>query len=103
MPHKPKQPCNHPYCPSLVESGERFCSKHHSQTDEQERERQRRYVSEPHRKAAQAFCKTAKWRKLREKRLRLTPLCAECGKPGNTVDHAISHRQRLSIWCTIVR
>lgn len=82
MPTKPKKPCKHRGCPLLTH--ENYCEFH-----------KRLYVDE--RPSASKRGYDSKWRKARDRYLKVNPLCVHCREKGNlnkatAVDHIKPHR-----------
>jgi len=73
MPMKPRKPCQSPLCGELIHSSDRFCTKHKSLD---------------HRRRNKARVKTTiagydkSWRKIRNSKLKINPLCERCEKEG---------------------
>ena len=96
---RPKKLCSEPYCPELIEMGERFCSEH-----EAKHQRSR----DAHRGNAAARFYDRKWRSYRERFIKKHPLCCDpdgahalVGEvvPTQEVDHIIPHRgNRKLFW-----
>jgi 5-methylcytosine-specific restriction protein A len=83
-----KKPCTTIMCPNLAEGSERYCplciSKGYNEHKEYKKHRTDKYE--------QAIYKSARWKKIREIRLQINPLCQECEKQGmiaiaRLVDH----------------
>jgi len=91
-PIKPKRPCTHPGCPELVDSGR--CEKHRVQ---------QRLQSQSRRDNAHLHLYSTEWKKIRARKLREDPLCAECEKQGRLVlatvcDHIVPHKGDLTLF-----
>lgn len=73
MPKKPKRPCFYPGCPKLTEG--RFCEEH----SKKESRRYERYERDPEvrRRYGRA------WKQIRDRYIKLYPLCEECKKNGH--------------------
>ncbi len=75
MPYKPKRPCSYPGCPKLCNGS--YCAEHQKAANrnynkyERDPECNKRYGSE--------------WRKIRNRYVKLHPLCEECLKYGRLV------------------
>ena len=86
LPYLPKKPCRHPGCPALIEHNEKYCSKHKSLHNTQDRP------------SAHSRGYTSRWRKASKQFLLEHPLCAECMRktgrpvPATVVDHIKPHR-----------
>jgi 5-methylcytosine-specific restriction protein A len=82
VPYKPKKPCSYPNCPNLADGC--YCDKHSSlNTNSRGNASERGYNS--------------RWRKARDRFLKVNPLCVECLKenklvPATVVDHIVPHR-----------
>lgn len=76
MTQKPLHPCYHPSCHSLTR--ERYCEKHKTYT--------------PVKRSSAAMGYGYAWRKARKRFLEQNPLCADCGKFADVVDHEIPHK-----------
>lgn len=86
MPSRPKRPCRHPGCPSLVDLG--YCDKH--------RKANRKSYDEQRGTSSQRGY-GGRWQKVRAAFLKRNPLCVKCmdeGRitAGTVVDHLIPHR-----------
>ena len=84
MPTKPKVPCKHPGCASLVPPGQKYCEKHKALHPEEVRSAAGRGYG-------------SRWQKARKLYLEEHPLCVECMKEGRyvkatDVDHIVPHR-----------
>jgi 5-methylcytosine-specific restriction protein A len=84
MPTKPKVPCKHPGCATLIPSGTKYCDRH------------KPLHPEDIRSPAKLGYGSA-WQKARKRFLFSHPLCVECLKEGRyvkatDVDHIIPHR-----------
>jgi 5-methylcytosine-specific restriction protein A len=67
-----KKICGHPGCARLADSGERYCREHTREPAS----------AEPFRNALRAnasLYNTARWKKLRNKKIKENPYCAKCG------------------------
>ena len=84
MPYRPKTPCKHPGCGTLIEYGQKYCTEHKSMHPEYTRAAGKRGYS-------------SAWQKARKAYLTEHPLCVECMKLGRytqatVVDHINPHR-----------
>ena len=84
MPNRPKTPCKHPGCATLVPDGTKYCEVHKPLHPEEVRSASSRGYG-------------SAWQKARKQYLQIHPLCAECLKEGRyvkatVVDHIIPHR-----------
>ncbi|MBS3937608.1 MAG: HNH endonuclease [Peptococcaceae bacterium] len=82
MPHKPKRPCSHPGCPTLIDG--RFCGEH----AKQEARRYEKYERDPATK--KRYGRT--WKRIRDRYIAAHPLCEHCQKrrlimPAEEVHH----------------
>ena len=69
MPYKPKHYCAYPLCPELVESGNKYCSKH----------KKLKSIGKTKRSScAEGYDRI--WERLRRYKLNRNPLCEECLK-----------------------
>lgn len=89
MPYKPKKPCRFPNCPELT--NETFCDKHRKEDNKIYNQYKRDELSK-------TFYRTKEWRDIRQKKLKISPLCEECKKNGTLVigkivDHIIPIKQ----------
>lgn len=78
MPNRMKTGCRYPGCGNLARG--RYCTEHAGAMGA------RRLTS-----AQKGY--GAEWRKTRAIKLRLDPLCEECGKPAVDVDHKVAKRR----------
>ena len=90
MPTKPKVPCRHPGCPNLVEPGEKYCSKHLIQV--QQNLRKPFGCIDERRPNSTERGYGHKWRQAREGYLKKHPTCVKCGAPATVVDHIKPHK-----------
>lgn len=72
MPRKPKRPCSHPGCPELVEG--RYCEKH----QKEDYQTYNRYQRNPAHKTRYG----SQWRKIRNRYIKVHPLCEKCKEQG---------------------
>jgi 5-methylcytosine-specific restriction enzyme A len=80
MPRRAARPCSHPGCPNLVfNRNRRFCDKH--QSEEWKRQKARR--DRPARDYG------PRWRAIRDRVLRDSPLCVRCRIRPSTIAHHI--------------
>lgn len=82
MPRKPMKPCSQPGCPNLTEV--KYCEQHHTN-----------YGQVRANAASRGY--DSKWRKARNRFLKLHPLCVRCQAQGSlvkatVVDHIKPHR-----------
>ncbi|MCK8826394.1 HNH endonuclease [Natroniella acetigena] len=87
MPSKLKTPCNYPRCPKLVEAGQGYC-------DEHRKKRHKQYDKTQRNKKRAKFYSSARWQKLRDKKIKEYPLCEYCLEDDETtvateVDHVV--------------
>ncbi|MBP5461861.1 MAG: HNH endonuclease [Lachnospiraceae bacterium] len=85
MPRSPLRPCRFPGCPNLCKTGT-YCDVHNKDNS-----------SDAWRGSSTERGYDGRWRKARDRFLRLHPLCVECLKedkytPATVVDHIIPHR-----------
>ena len=90
MPKRAKKPCAYPGCSKLV-SGQTYCEKHQVKVEKQ---RQKRYDKFQRDKRAAKFYSSARWQKLRDRKLKHDPLCKYCEAkgivtPASEVDHIV--------------
>lgn len=90
MPTKPKIPCKHPGCPSLVLAGEQYCNVHKALHQQEQAQAETRSNSN-----ARGY--NRRWQKARLAFLHKNPLCVRCKQQGRfvratVVDHIIPHR-----------
>lgn len=81
MPVKPMRPCNHPGCPELVRDG-RYCTNH-------ERKQQQKYDNSRGSSNSRGY--DGRWRKVRDIKLKRSPLCERCRNQGRTVPATMVH------------
>jgi 5-methylcytosine-specific restriction protein A len=86
MPKKPSRPCVEQGCPRLAINGASRCKEHYK---EQTKKRFRMIKKNPD--IAKLY-NSRLWRNLRYNKLYQDPLCIECGKEANEVDHIMKHR-----------
>ena len=79
---KPKKPCNHPGCLILIPSGERFCERH---AELKEKAYDKRRGSSTSRGYDGA------WKKLRNLKRSISPLCEECLKVNRVTPLSVIH------------
>lgn len=72
MPRKPKRPCSHPSCPELTDN--RFCEAH----AKQEARRYERYQRDPATRKRYGRA----WKRIRDRFIKVNPLCEECKRKG---------------------
>lgn len=87
MPKKPKRPCSYPSCPRLTDG--RFCEEH----QRMESRRYEKYDRDPatHGRYGRA------WKRIRDRYVKMHPLCEECMKKGLFVPtEEVHHRTPLS-------
>jgi len=77
MPHKPRKQCGHVGCPTLVESGIRYCPEHKKQYN----------------RRAKASHYDRRWRKISKLYLSRNPLCVECEKVGRLTPATETHHK----------
>lgn len=87
MPKAPKRPCAKNGCPSLVQSGERYCPLHKA-------EERRRYDNTPGRKQDKRFYASARWLATRNHVLRGNPICQICNHNVSTIAHHVIPRKQ---------
>jgi len=80
MPYKLKKPCKQTGCPNLTNGD--YCSEHKSLNK---------------RDSTSVKIYDSRWKKARERFLKINPLCNECLKeknivPATVVDHIVPHR-----------
>ena len=73
MPYKPKRPCAYPGCGLLAESGQ-YCAEHQKEMNKH----YNRYERDP---ASNKRYGRA-WKRIRDRYIKLHPLCEECEKQG---------------------
>ena len=73
MPYKPKRPCAYPGCGRLAER-EQYCAEHQKVVDKQYNQYQR----DP--KSNKRYGRS--WKRIRDRYIKLHPLCEECEKQG---------------------
>lgn len=80
-----KRQCTTPNCPEYAIDGASKCSMHHKEfvRESFDRIRKPEYAK---------MYNTKAWQTLRAVHKRKSPICADCGKPGNVVDHIIPHK-----------
>jgi len=71
MPMKPKRPCSYPGCPELTNN--RHCEKHQKEMDS-------RYNNERALLMRKRYGRH--WKRIRDRYIRLHPLCEQCQKDG---------------------
>ena len=94
MPRKPKKSCAKQGCPELTEG--RFCEKH----QKEEWQAYNRFYRDEFTKR---FYNSRAWRKARERKLRINPLCELCLKEGklvaaSIVDHVVPIKEGGEVW-----
>ena len=72
MPRKPKRPCSQPGCPELTHK--RFCVAH----AKQEARRYERYQRDPATRKRYGRA----WKRIRDRFIKVNPLCEECKRKG---------------------
>jgi 5-methylcytosine-specific restriction protein A len=87
MPSKPLKSCAHFGCPELTHN--RYCDKHMKIREDKDKERRSRY--DKNRPNHHHLYHSKRWRDSRLLFLRDNPLCIECEKPANMVDHIKPH------------
>ena len=88
MPKRPLKSCNKVGCPELIEAGNTYCDKH---ANEVENKRQRRYDRYQRNKKASKFYSTSRWQKVRNKKLKLNPLCEHCFPDDVVIATEVDH------------
>ncbi len=84
MPIRPKLPCRKLNCKELVPAGQGYCSKHQTEYNRQVKERRTD-------KEYSKFYSTIEWKRLRNLKLQMNPLCERCEKQGRTTIATIVH------------
>jgi len=89
MPYKPKKPCNYHNCNKLTAN--QFCEEHKKAAE-------KAYNQNGRDKESQSFYNSAAWKKLRNIKLCLDPLCEECYKKdilskATVADHIVPIKQ----------
>jgi 5-methylcytosine-specific restriction protein A len=81
MPRKPKKPCAFPDCPNLTDG--RFCEQH----KQPENRRYNKYQRDP------AINKRYdnQWKKIRDRYIKVNPLCELCQQSGRIIPAYIVH------------
>ena len=88
MPYKPKRPCAFPGCGRLAER-EQFCAEHRQTTNRQYNRFERDPVSNKRYGRA--------WKRIRDRYIRLHPLCEECRRENRlTAAEEVHHIFPLS-------
>jgi len=91
MPSRSKKPCAQPGCPELIEAGNTYCEEHRKK---ESRRRNKRYDNNQRDPKLKKFYSSARWQKVRRKKIKRDPLCEHCAeagitKPADLVDHII--------------
>lgn len=91
MPRRSKKPCSQPGCPELIEAGNTYCEEHRKQ---ESRRRNKRYDDKQRDEKLRKFYSSARWQKVRRKKIKQDPLCEHCAeegitKPAELVDHIV--------------
>ena len=73
MPYKPKRPCAYPGCGRLAER-EQYCAEHQKVVDKQYNQYER------YPKSNKRYGRS--WKRIRDRYIKLHPLCEECEKQG---------------------
>ncbi|KNY29057.1 HNH endonuclease [Pseudobacteroides cellulosolvens] len=94
MPKKPPKPCAKQGCPRLTH--ERFCEEH-------QREEWQTYNRFYRDEFSKRFYSSRAWRKVRERKLMINPLCELCMKEerlaaATVVDHIIPIKDGGEVW-----
>ena len=89
----PTRICLHPGCRALTDQAK--CPEHRTNYTEG----QQSYEQTPERQESHRFYNTTRWRNLRRKHLRSSPLCAHCLTEdrttlANQVDHVVPRKER---------
>ena len=74
MPHKPKRPCRMNGCGRLCENGEQYCAEHKKMEDKTYNKYRRN--PDTNKRYGRA------WKRIRDRYIRLYPLCEECQRQG---------------------
>ncbi|WP_415917872.1 HNH endonuclease [Xylanivirga thermophila] len=72
MPRKPKRPCSYPGCPILTD--DRYCEEHNSLMNRN----YNKYQRDP--QSNKRYGRS--WKRIRDRYIKLHPLCEECEKHG---------------------
>nr|WP_253201799.1 HNH endonuclease signature motif containing protein [Clostridium sp. DSM 17811] len=89
VPKKPLKPCKHPGCPKLTDGS--YCDEH-------------KELHVKNRANATGRGYDSRWRKARNRFLKVNPLCVRCKEQGkitksNVVDHIKAHRgDKILFW-----
>lgn len=88
-PTKPKHYCGAYPCPALIPAGQTYCDRHH-------KEMHKEYNRD--RDSQDAYYGTARWKKLRNMKLKIQPLCEICLSNNITtlaviIDHRIPRKE----------
>lgn len=81
MPVKPMRPCSKPGCPELVRDG-RYCERH-------KKAECKRYDDRRGTAASRGYA--GQWRKVRDIKLKRSPICERCRSQGRTVPATLVH------------
>ncbi len=93
MPWKPKRPCKYPGCKNL--SDQAYCEVHRRVATA---ERNQLYDQTVRDQEMKEFYNSGEWRKLRNLKLKQSPVCEECLRAGRVVpaeiaDHILPARE----------
>ena len=80
MPYRPKRPCQYVGCPNLHQNRNGFCDEHQSSAWK---------PYDQNRGSSSKRGYDARWRKIRDKKLRKHPICQECGKAEAVLVHHV--------------
>jgi 5-methylcytosine-specific restriction enzyme A len=91
MPIRPLKPCAYPGCSELVPAGQTYCEKHRKKEISR---RNREYNLYQRDEKASKFYGSAQWRSIRDRKMKVNPLCEICLAEGRytaatEVDHKI--------------
>lgn len=91
VPYKPKRACGYPGCPKLTDG--RYCEEHKKLTDKQ----YNKYQRDPLTKKRYG----RDWKRIRDRFIKVHPLCEECKKagrltPANTVHHIVPLKEHIN-------
>src|SRR5215207_2311704 len=84
MPRRLPRACRYPLCPNLTQG--RYCTEH---VDIEEQHAATRDSVRPLHERDRTFYKSREWNLLRARVLKYSPMCVQCGKQAEVVDHII--------------